>query len=697
MPDGTTLEVPKPTSIELAAMGHKEVVKTALKPEQIPAFEEAKKRQAENRGKDGFKELAGATTETRFTPLQATALQEKFGGGKAKYDEDGRKVTLPIEEGKRATLEEEASFKSAQETITQLANYLSYFEILSTIDSAGNLDKAIEAKKDITGIKTKDGAGGYNEIREGALKFILNNSGSLFQEIAVDADGNKLTGNALLNYVEQTFANDPIFRNKIAAGLKRTADEAQNLPDVSKDDEVKNAEEEQKQIDKTLNRGVEYVLRTLKNLGHPLDPTESNSLSDLITSGASPEQIIIRLRELTVNQAAHAADFRSIVELPGKIKSLNDQLTTLGKTKNPTEAQKIQISNIQGQYNQAVEDLRIAEQVKIDNPDDFAIYELLDKTFTLKDAAGQPTDIGQNLTALYKSKERYHELDSIIQEKNSVPDNKTRQSRTARLIEEGKLTDILDGIVPNALADTLEARYDTVFAVKSEALKKEQEKTLSGDEKRIEAKKGSRWIEYNEDDRSKKPHRENITNDMRTLAYQGEEGLKKLLLRELGWSYKKGEDTIEINDTNVLKMDLDADLNDEQKKRLNELYEKHGTKYREKLTTDFFLARSLGGKLKDRLPGTEKMGLKKHEWELFEKNFGGALNESMAQSKQFQGVVKRLEAAGIKPDFKTKSWLFALLAILGVGAVAGIGIAPLAVAAGGAAKVAGTTAWEGAL
>ena len=109
---------------------------------------------------------------------------------------------------------------------------------------------------------------------------------------------------------------------------------------------------------------------------------------------------------------------------------------------------------------------------------------------------------------------------------------------------------------------------------------------------------------------------------------------------------------------------------------------------------DTFLARSLGSKIKDRIPGTDKLGFQKHEWMLLEQNFSGKLTEALSKSKEGSRMLKNLEARGVRPDFKMK-WLLYALAAMGVGAVGAVGILPAAAAVASAAPAVGGAVLHG--
>ena len=104
------------------------------------------------------------------------------------------------------------------------------------------------------------------------------------------------------------------------------------------------------------------------------------------------------------------------------------------------------------------------------------------------------------------------------------------------------------------------------------------------------------------------------------------------------------------------------------------------------------MQRTFGSRVKDHLPGTDKMGLKNYEWQNLQQNYGTQLEASWNKSNDNRKVNSILEANGIKPDFKTKAWIYSLVAALGIGALTTFGIVPVAASVGSVAPTVGKVA-----
>lgn len=703
----------QPTKAELVAHGPKGVVETgAIKADKFKILkEEAHKHHIAGQGKEGIRAMVGANTEGRFSTLQSNALLEKFGGGKVKYNETSKNFDLPTEDGKMLTTAEKASFEGTKNVVQNLTNFLEYFEVASEVNTGRSLAEVIASKKDF-----QINSGNYPKKRAEALTFIANNTNGLFTEVALDADGNPLSGEALFTFIEKTLASDPIVRNKIAQGLKSAAEKADTLSKVDADEEVKTAEKTKSDATTEI-AGIHDTIGTLfSEIGVEYSAATKMFVEDSIEKGLSADWIAGQIKQ-GIDHIGYGETKAIEGDAPEPARPLEqvfNEYNILLKELAETRADRRGASAGGGKGSggkpagggafgtlteeaSKVQEKIDAYKLKYINANSAAYEKFMkvQKYFGDKDpAAGTPT--GEIISRFAKMRELTASIktaEKTIASKKKDSDEKEASTRSTRLRQEAEIMIMLEGVMPNAIADALEARYDAVNKTLSEVKKKQEEKKMSENEKKIKKGSDTRWIEYRQGDRKKDPKVDRIQADMRTLAYQGEDGLKRMILRELGWTYKKDGNDTAINDSEAMNMDMGF-LSDEQKKELNELVAKHGDAYRAKLETDFFLARTLGSRLKDRIPGTDKMGLKSHEWQLYEQNFSGKLTEALGKSQEAQRVLKDLESRGIRPDFKMKWLLYALLGLGAVG-IGAAGILPAAAAIGAAAPAIGSAALHG--
>lgn len=690
MPD-TPSQESSPSNLELLAYGpeNSAVIKShgKLDLDQEEVLANAKEKSQQNKGRESIQTLRG-NQETRFTPLDARSLQEKFGGGKAKLDEGSGGVEIY----KDASGEEKASFESARDAIQKLSSYLEYIDISNEMArNGGKIEDIINARADKGGtIKNNEQ---YINARTEALNFIISKSPALFKDI----DISKMDENDKLHFVEDTIAKDPIFRNSIAKTLKEASQQAENLPKIESDEELNTASQNAEEA-KTEQEAAERELDGfLKDLGFEMTDERKANFNRLMSAGRFGEAIqIIQDSLLDINKFPKYADFLNFIDLNNQLKNLDKERKDLG------DQQTSYANDKRNSYKDVEARLKT---LNIDqNSQEWKEFE---KILRVTNSQKDPTTneylglIPKQFEKINKLKQTQNDFKKLQERRGPLALVKEKTVRLDRLKKESDIIDLLDNAVGNAAADALDARYDAVYGAKSEAVKKEREKKMSEDEKKITRAMDKNWIEYSfkpGGKRERNPDSDNINNDMKYLAYYGQDGVKRMLLRELGWKYKKDDGTEAVIDKNAaFNEDIFDKLSDEQKKQLDELTAKHADKYREKLMVDFTLLRTRWSRFTDTLPGTDKMGLKNYEWQLLEKNFPGAFEKAMNESQAFKNSVSQLEARGIKPDFKMK-WFLWLISILGVGAATmAFGIAPAALTGAELAKGAGQTAWSGAL
>lgn len=89
-----------------------------------------------------------------------------------------------------------------------------------------------------------------------------------------------------------------------------------------------------------------------------------------------------------------------------------------------------------------------------------------------------------------------------------------------------------------------------------------------------------------------------------------------------------------------------------------------------------------------------ELALTDDEWHAINEAMGDTVEKEVESNRDMKKGMDALRAKGIVPDKKMK-WLIWLAAILGLGAVTTLGIAPIVAAAGAGAKVTGGTLWSG--
>lgn len=680
MPDGTTAtpeKAPVFTAKEALSFGNAESSAPLLTTEQQAKIDKMKE-QARSNGREVFREAAGIGRETRLSQGQIRLFEANFGAGQAEIKEDGS-----VELSDRANPTEKASYDEAQNAIQQISDVLKYFDIQRAAKQKGvTVENLLARENNELGINARQ----YSALREKALSHILEKGAGIFNDALTDSSGVRISERLQREFIEKTIANDPILQEKITKKMKVIMDSAVALPEVVKDDEIIQAEVDRKRLNREFFGGIGEVQKKLTEDNFTPTDAQKAELYNLIQAGRSPEIVMQKLRELTVKTLPGYKDLIALDELKQQKSSAEAARRAINQGNNNRNrnqqgqggAAPVVPQNIQ-ELNNRIADLatkiEAAENYRATHPEDTTLFDLLNKKYSLRNEEG-PTDLNKLLSGINAKREEIKAKTDFIDHKSAEgASKKSKESKAIRLIKESELIDDLDSIIGRSLVETLEERYDKMVITQTAVRSKEAEETKSTDTKAVEKVMDQRWIKYDKTSRNKQVNRDTITQDMRVLSYQGEDGLKRLILGDMGFDG--------IDKQTALSYDLNQ-LTDEQKKRLEDTYKTMGAKYRDKLMADFYIAdkvqgitdiKGMKGKFKDMLPLTNKMNLKKHEWQLLERNFSGALEQAIGNSTAAQEAIRNLERSGIKPDFKMRYLLYLLTGVLGVAAVGGFAAA----------------------
>ena len=669
---------------EALQFGSETVTGPTITPEALARLKELRDiREKSTQGKDVLNRAAEFGKEVRFSSAEAHATKLQFGGGKAK-ENPGPPPTAEIDPSEPVL--ERSSFENAKKAIDEANSFIQYTSIQSEHERTGKTINAIISERVARGEDAINNPTSYNRARESSLDAIFASSAAqqLFPELGTIAETARRT------YIESTLAKDPFMRNQVAKALKEVAVETQNLQEVDSDADYKKAKEDldvdKPKRDAAKDDVVNAIKADIKN-GPPLTPAQEDAIKKMIDDGNPPETIIRYARGLVLN-STNIDKFDSLNEIVNKQNELAQRSQMLATTTKAPERASLQaeVANLQTE----IRNLTTSNTVTNNELHDFS--DLLIRYTDQKDAGSvYVSSIAQRASEGSQLSKSIKENEDLIKRKGTDSLKKEGRSRNNRLMKEAELQDRLDNIFSDAVIATLNDRYDKMVILEQQRLNEEAKKTGTDDDKAVLKGMENNWIRFDKTSRQKLVDQNRIRQDMRLLAYEGDDGIKRLMLRELGLKIQKldagaplfdhaGNPVMEALDHN--NVDLST-LSDEHKKRLDEVFAKHGNNFRDKLFKDSFAARTLTSRLKDGVPFTDKMGLKSHEWQMLEEHYSGKLGEALGKSKEAQSILKSLEAQGIKPEFR-RSWMLYILMTLGL-----IAVAPFAVGAVGAVGAAG--------
>lgn len=654
MPPVASPDMPKPIEA-MAARAKKDISPSVSNPDIQAAVKRGQElRKIEQDGLTGraLLESARQAWETTFDGKQKDGLQLKFGGGLAKDIGGGRIGLDPADIAKNP--DAGIMFDSAKAAVDGATNMLTYTEVQALASQKGI--SALDAYRQKMGNNALQPAD-WDRIRNPALKQLENSQ--VVRQALPELFDTTVPNAERQAYLEAALASNPKLKEAIASKLTTALEQAKTLPEVS-NPAFDQLNIDQKLIDAQITQKYDGLRSVLVSNGFQegelVDPTTRADIEAAIKSG-QPESVIRAKMQNAAIKSQTWGDLPKFVALD-VAKAEVERVTQELKSAKPGSVleTKLEASLINAEKNVGTAETALSGNGK----NEYLRYTKLKDLFAQQGGAtGKGGDVNQELMSLVTSGKEFKQKSDEIALKQPDHDKLVKEKMVDRLRQESNITAGLENLLEDALSDVLESEYDEVIPLRQQELQAQAETMKSGVGKKITEAMGKNWIEYNQKDRKKEVHKDKIGADVRMLAYKGNEGVQRLLLRDLG------EANWETIDLSTL-----ATVNPKMQEQLAEANTTYADVYRDRLMTDFFAARGIWEKAG--LIG--KLHLKDHEWEQLERNFGEQMTESLNKSKHGKEALDRLKAAGFEPKGK-KKWLLYILAMLGAGAI-GVAVGP---------------------
>ena len=643
--------------------------------------------------------------ESRMAPAFGLNDQEmllmQFGGERAKKNGRGG---VSVETGGLGDYEKSlvtTSHEEAERAIGSVSKVINYIDVLQ--EHAANPTKTHEEilkEKGFTPTRRV-----WADVQAAGLHELMGSTAlaTLFPEFQ------GLPNAEVAILIEKTLASDPKLLAKINRRMKDVATRARDLSHVEVDPELQNLVSEKTRISSEQQEVLDHISHQFEERGHTLTPDQKNDVLRRVNLGDRPDAILRDMRASILTEANIGDKFADIItyqqlvaqDIPEMRAFLRANATVNRSTGAYTPiagADAAEVTRVVAELTNATAAKSRFEGTLRTDPD---LNDQLQKFADLSGFMNLSRDGGtltgplfQEIQRLGNSRQELKRVETSIAQKSAEAGKKEKASLRTRLAEEGELIDEIDTIVTSSVKDVLVDRLKDLDQVELVRLKEAEEKAKEKGEEdvaaaihRIAQRSKDHWVSYDESTRKRSVDKDEMASDMRTLAYQGEDGVKRLILRDLtgtgdGVIAARGTGADEIMWESV---DLETGLSDEQKAIVDKIYTDQGNFYKEKLMRDYFASRNLGNKIGDFL-GTGSMTLKDHEWRLLEQNFGAMLEARLKESPEAQKILKQLQERGVAPDSKKKWYLFMILGVLGA---AGLAVLGAPVLAGGAAGVSG--------
>lgn len=252
----------------------------------------------------------------------------------------------------------------------------------------------------------------------------------------------------------------------------------------------------------------------------------------------------------------------------------------------------------------------------------------------------------------------------------------TAEKQRERITQQNDLTARLENVMAEAISEVLLKRYEDSVKLNSrkteanarEAAKKGEEDKAKG-LRLIEEAKDTRWVKFDKDKRKFTTDKPQIETDMRYLAARGEEGLKRLFLRELTET-GRAVITLPLRPAGggvgarytYDSMPLD-ELTPEQKTLLDSIFTQEKDRYLEKLFGDYYASRLGVGGLLGSL--AKDIKLSDAEFVRLDQSFGERFQQKVGSSKEAVRTMKRLRESGVNINILGPLWYMLLAILLG--------------------------------
>ncbi len=621
-----------------------------------------------------------------FDPDNKDALVQAFGNGEKN----------PRGEFKDARDE-------AGKVVTELTGFLSYSQIRSELNEPGAKIPDILTKHGIPDRKA------LATFRQTTLDSLINSS--YFQETFGDTLNAFPDAESKRAFVEQTLLSKPDLAKKISQKLSEVSQKKDGLPKIKEDPATEGARATIDQEQARIDQSTKQVIESAKLLGFMVDGAgvpltdkgeikkKENELKKMVkdhmASGtdADIKNFSDTLRTVVINSNPDVKLYNNYMTASGDIEGAKAELDAMtDKTTPEAVALTAEITNLEAAHATTLTDYAT---MQADTARFTSAKSLSDRinAMTVPNVDGKYTSrMAQSLAAISESNGKIATAEGEIAANGTKAGTAQEQARQTRLREENKLIQEMQEIMGLSITEIMEEQYDDIL--EADLARMEQEG--SDDAKKLADKMKNNWITYDRTTRreNRKKNRDQMKDDMSYLIYNGEDGVKQLILRDL--------DILPTNSKDWEGADFMDKLTEEQQNQLTAAYDKFGKDYTKKLMTDFFMARGSA----DRTVGVfgaeiamGKLALKEHEWKKLHDNFGGVENLSKifasAQSGSSSEVMNALREQGIVPDSPKAKWILAILAALGMVVAAPIGLA-VASGAGAAAIGAGAMGATGA-
>lgn len=352
--------------------------------------------------------------------------------------------------------------------------------------------------------------------------------------------------------------------------------------------------------------------------------------------------------------------------------SIRTRLQALQAQKSPNAETNTQITDLADKLSVAEAQFKATGGVK-PSSQDLALYRQIDQKIN---GSTNPNNItGPKIGGVTA------EIGSYVKAKNeaakpTVVTPEEQKSLDARAIEQQKVTFDLKQVMNKSVYEVIAKRNQILTerqAIETEgnarALEEQGKKDIAEGVRMIGRDKGERWAKYDPQKRKIEYDRKTIGEDMHRLAAEGQDGVRRLMLRKLASGDNAPVKLVDaegkplkvqvkdaygnVTEVNATWDNVDLDqLTPENRSTLDEVYKQESKAFTQKLFVDYYSARGARG-IKDALnvgyTGRE-MKLTKDEFKRLYDVFGADLQAGVDKAGSMKNINQTLKERGIQPS-----------------------------------------------
>ncbi|MBI5122657.1 hypothetical protein HZA75_02240 [Candidatus Roizmanbacteria bacterium] len=597
--------------------------------------------------------------------IQLQGLREADGGKKAmeQYrlgDKEGQKLSQrDMDKLKEITTDEN---KDAAEIVRkQLESVNIYCEVANRIQAEGG-----QASRILTELKV---IRSWDEIKTEALDILAETKviRSIYKGI------NK---NQRIRTIEEKITSDPRFREAFNQSAKDALARIDSLPKVIEPTDLKTKKEERDKLKETIQRQVDLIksytgldetkIRELLELGVTDQRSVLKTLFDkaLEKKGITGEEKrkVLEAMQLEVEYVKLE---NGIAELDEKIEQLQDDKKS-AKSIKKKEERETRLSDLEEEFTSTKLKLERANKSRDSLKDKLtklpnnvkqktaAFKELYENVFgeSLEGEKNRTGLVQASIESLLKEYPQFEVLERTIKSLESA-DVDYQKQLSQRNLAEADIIKQLETVFNDSIVDLFDKRFDEMTELDKKRLVKEQDEGLKKFDEWLE----KRYVEFDTSSRREIHHRVATGDDMKLVAWYGNDGIKRIAAKQLGYG----------NDPNS--------WNEEQKTNIDKIFNSKGQDIKKKLFTSYFKEKIfLDRSFHLRIPFTKEilfdggvgaLSLTQAEWSRLGEHFGSEIEAGLASSKEAQNILKGLKEKGINPNWNMK-WALWILIALGI-------------------------------